>query len=95
MRADDEQIDDERQTNNDALRLVLQLLQEFPSILSKYRLVFVGRDGWNDEKNVLLAQLRSAGLDTSRIVFTGFVSEDTKLQLLLGSQFCIYPSFFE
>jgi glycosyltransferase involved in cell wall biosynthesis len=32
-------------------RVVLQLLQEFPSILSKYRVVFVGRDGWNDEKN--------------------------------------------
>jgi glycosyltransferase involved in cell wall biosynthesis len=76
-------------------KIVLQLLREFPFILSKYRIVFVGRDGWNDEKDTLLEQLRAAGLDTDKIVFTGFVSEETKLRLLLGCQFCIYPSLFE
>jgi glycosyltransferase involved in cell wall biosynthesis len=76
-------------------RIVLQFLREFPSILSKYEIVFVGQDGWNDEKKRLLEQLQCAGLDINRIVFTGFVSEETKLRLLLGCRFCIYPSFFE
>jgi glycosyltransferase involved in cell wall biosynthesis len=75
--------------------IVLHLLKEFPFILNKYRIVFVGRDGWNDEKEALLRQLGAAGLDTGKIVFTGFVTEEVKLRLLLGSQFCIYPSFFE
>jgi glycosyltransferase involved in cell wall biosynthesis len=76
-------------------RIVLQLLREFPSILSRYRIVFIGKEGWNDEKEALLDQLRDAGLDANKIVFTGFASEETKLRLLLGCQFCIYPSFFE
>lgn len=76
-------------------QVVLELVRRYPRILSKYRIVFVGRDGWNDEKHKLMGQLESIGADVSRIVFSGFVSEATKIRLIVGSQFCIYPSFFE
>jgi glycosyltransferase involved in cell wall biosynthesis len=76
-------------------RIVLELIADYPEILDRYRIVFIGRDGWLDEKGRLLGELERLSLDTSRVTFTGFVSEETKLRLLLGSRFCIYPSYFE
>lgn len=75
--------------------IVLELLKEFPEILKRYKIIFVGRDGWRDQKNVLLSELKSINADVDRIIFTGFVSEEEKLRLILESRFCIYPSFFE
>ena len=75
--------------------MVFDLLTENRELLSRYKIVFVGRDGWNDAKGALLGRLREAGLDTDRVVFAGFVSEDAKLKLLANCSFCIYPSFFE
>jgi glycosyltransferase involved in cell wall biosynthesis len=75
--------------------IVLAFLRDNPNMLDKYRFVFIGRDGWNDEKRRMLDELDRLGLPTSRIVFTGFVPEETKMRLVLSSRFCIYPSFFE
>jgi len=75
--------------------IVLGFLRDNPWVLNRYRFVFIGRDGWNDEKQRMLDELAALGLDTGRIVFTGFVPDETKLRLLLSSRFCIYPSFFE
>ncbi len=76
-------------------RIVLELLKRHPDILERFRVVFVGRDGWKDEKAMLLAGLSESGIDARRILFTGFVSEEVKLKLLLNCSFCVYPSFFE
>ncbi len=46
-------------------------------------------------ENRLLDSIRGSGLDASRIVFSGYVGERTKLELLYFSQFCIYASLFE
>lgn len=75
--------------------IVFRMLSENPLIAKTFKFVFIGRDGWNDEKNRLLTELAELGIDSSRIIFTGFVSERQKLALLLGSAFCLYPSFFE
>jgi glycosyltransferase involved in cell wall biosynthesis len=75
--------------------IVLDLLAEYPELLRQYKVVFVGRDGWLDQKAVLFDRLHQHGLDTDRVMFTGFVTEEAKLRLLLGCRFCIYPSLFE
>lgn len=74
---------------------VLNMLRERPDFAERFKIVFIGRDGWSDQKNELLANLQEIGIDPGRIIFTGFVSEEVKFSLLLGSTFCIYPSFFE
>jgi glycosyltransferase involved in cell wall biosynthesis len=76
-------------------RIILSYIQTNPSFLDEFKVVFVGRDGWLDEKNRLLAELRKSEINTDRIVFSGFVSERQKQALLYFSRFCIYPSFFE
>ena len=76
-------------------KIVIEMLARNPGIARQYRCVFVGRDGWLDEKQRLLAQLAEAGIAADRIVFTGFVSGQEKLRLLLNCSFAIYPSFFE
>jgi glycosyltransferase involved in cell wall biosynthesis len=75
--------------------IILSYMKMFPSFLDKYKVVFVGRDGWLDEKTRLLEVLRRQSIKLDRIIFTGFVTESRKLSLLYFSRFCIYPSFFE
>jgi glycosyltransferase involved in cell wall biosynthesis len=76
-------------------KIILSYLQMYPGFLDKFKVVFIGRDGWLDEKNRLLSQLRNSDVDVGRIVFSGLVDERQKLTLLYFSRFCIYPSFFE
>lgn len=76
-------------------RIVFDYLDRDPGFAHRQRIVFVGRDGWLEERSRLLARLDAAGVSADRIVFTGFVSEADKVALMLNSRFCIYPSFFE
>src|SRR5271166_1324942 len=76
-------------------RIIFSYLQLYRRFLDKYKILFVGADGWLDEKNRLLDSIRGSGLDASRIVFSGYVGERTKLELLYFSRFCIYASLFE
>jgi len=75
--------------------LVLQYLAKDPGFARRFRVVFVGREGWLDENRKLLDEIEKAGLPRDRIVFTGFVSEAEKTALLYNAAFCIYASFFE
>lgn len=75
--------------------LMFEYLAQNPSFASRYRIVFIGRDGWLDEKERLLGLLGSSGVDPGRVTFTGFVSDAEKLTLMLNSAFCVYPSRFE
>jgi glycosyltransferase involved in cell wall biosynthesis len=76
-------------------RIVLRHLVRDPSFAYRFRIVFVGREGWLDENAALLREVREAGLPPDRIVFTGYVSEGEKIALLYNAAFCIYASFFE
>ncbi|TVV70742.1 glycosyltransferase family 4 protein [Sphingomonas solaris] len=73
--------------------LVLAHLARDPGFAARYRIVFIGCDGWLDEKARLLAA--AGGVAADRVVFAGFVDEREKLALMLNAAFCIYPSFFE
>lgn len=75
--------------------LMFDYLLQNPSFASRYRIVFIGRDGWLDQKSRLLARLKESGVDPSRVMFTGYVSDAEKLALMINSAFCIYPSRFE
>lgn len=75
--------------------LIFDYLMANPGFASQFRIVFVGRDGWLDEKSRLMKRLDGAGVSADRIVFTGFISNEERTALMLNSAFCIYPSFFE
>ena len=76
-------------------RLVLEYLARNPGFANRFKVVFIGRDGWLDERRELVRLAEAAGVDPDAIVFTGYVSELEKLCLLYNSAFCIYASFFE
>jgi glycosyltransferase involved in cell wall biosynthesis len=76
-------------------RIVLDFLAKNPEFAKRNRVVFIGRDGWLDERNRILAYIADLGIPSDRVVFTGFVSEREKISLLYHARFCIYPSFFE
>lgn len=75
--------------------IIFDYIAAAPSFLERYKVVFAGRTGWLDAKERLLSQVDSAGLDRNRIIFTGFIDERRKAQLVYHAAFCIYPSFFE
>lgn len=76
-------------------RIVIEFLARNPDFAKRNRIVFIGRDGWLDERQRIYAQMAELGIPADRVVFTGFVSEREKITLIYHSQFCIYPSFFE
>ncbi|NBB63516.1 glycosyltransferase [Pseudomonas sp. ODNR1LW] len=75
--------------------IIFDYLMQNPGFAQQYRIVFIGRDGWLDEKARLLERLDGVGIASERIHFTGFVSNAERTALMLNSAFCIYPSFFE
>jgi glycosyltransferase involved in cell wall biosynthesis len=76
-------------------RIILRFLAQDPGFLTRFRVVFVGREGWLDENSVLLKEITKAGLPADRIIFTGYVSDAEKIAFLYNAAFCIYASFFE
>ncbi|MGE6693730.1 glycosyltransferase family 4 protein [Sphingobium limneticum] len=74
---------------------IIELLLRQPDLLADHRLVFIGRDGWLDEMQIMRQRLTKAGISDDKILFTGYVSQETKLRLMLHCSFTIYPSFFE
>jgi len=76
-------------------RIVLEFMARNPDFAKRNRIVFIGRDGWLDERRRIYDQMAELGISADRVVFTGFVSEREKITLMYHSRFCIYPSFFE
>lgn len=76
-------------------QIMLDYLVQHPEFASRFRVVFVGRDGWLEERERLLDLIIKAGVDENRILFAGFLSEADKTALIMNASFCIYPSFFE
>ena len=75
--------------------LILDYISRNPGFAHRFRIMFVGRDGWLNERELLVSRAEAAGVPRDRVVFTGFVSDREKVGLLYNSAFCIYPSFFE
>jgi glycosyltransferase involved in cell wall biosynthesis len=77
-------------------KIIFDFLSEHPDFISKYKIVFVGRDGWLDEKNRLMSRIMEVDPNAAkRILFPGFLSEEKKTALLAMAKFVVYPSFFE
>ncbi|MBB5985027.1 glycosyltransferase family 4 protein [Sphingobium lignivorans] len=75
--------------------MIIDLLMKYPHLLNGYQIVFIGREGWLDEKRRIMDQLATLGIASDRVVFTGYVSDEIKTRLLLNCAFAVYPSFFE
>lgn len=75
--------------------VIFDYLMQNPGFAHQYRIVFIGRDGWLDEKARLLDRLKGVGVSSDRIQFTGYVSNAERTALMINAAFCVYPSFFE
>lgn len=76
--------------------LIFSWLRKNKKILSQYRFVFAGRDGWGPsfneyiESNDLTDEVQSG-----RILHLGYINESLKATLIVGAQAILYPSIFE
>jgi glycosyltransferase involved in cell wall biosynthesis len=75
--------------------IIFEMLGRDPALAGELRFVFVGRDGWLNERSRLVDDLKRFGIDDDRVLFTGFVDDQIKMRLLLNCQFAIFPSRFE
>lgn len=75
--------------------LIFDYLIDNPDFAHRYKVVFVGRDGWMDEKGRLMKKLAEVGVAEDRIQFTGYLTNAERTALMMNSVFCVYPSFFE
>ncbi len=73
------------------LGLLLRALSTPELRRSPLRFVVIGRKGWKVDE--FLAELPVDARE--RLLFSGFVSEFTKYRLIKGSEFLIFPSFYE
>lgn len=76
-------------------QIVLDYIARNPGFANRYRIVFIGREGWLDGRERLTRALEEANISQDRVLFTGYVSEADKVALLLNAAFAVYPSFFE
>ena len=76
--------------------IVLDYLARNRALFNRMRVVFLGRHGWGEKFDALLAryELREP-YEKGRIVFPGFVSEAAKALLLRHARLLVYPSLFE
>ena len=78
------------------ISLVFKWIESNPGLLSKYRFVFAGRNGWGESFDDLTQRFNVAQyVADGRIVHLGFVDEWLKATLLVGAAAVIYPSLFE
>jgi len=75
--------------------IVFDFLSKFPNFANKYKFIFVGKDGWLNEKSRLISRLKNLGISDEKVVFSGFITNTDRAILIANSSFCIYPSFFE
>lgn len=76
--------------------VVLGYLARNRSILRRLKFVFLGRYGWGEKFDALLARHDLHGeYEAGHIVFSGFVSEGAKNLLLRHARLLVYPSLFE
>ncbi len=75
---------------------VLAYISANPDILSRFRIVFLGRFGWGESVETLLEQVGlQAQYESGGILFPGFVNEAAKNALIANAEIVVYPSLFE
>ena len=75
---------------------VLAYISANPDILSRFRVVFLGRFGWGESVETLLGQVGlQAQYEAGSILFPGFVNEAAKISLICNAAIVVYPSLFE
>jgi glycosyltransferase involved in cell wall biosynthesis len=75
---------------------VLEYLASHRTILRRMRFVFLGRDGWGERFETLLARHDlQIEYEAGHIVFPGYVNEVAKNLLLRHARVLVYPSLFE
>ena len=75
--------------------LVLSALRERPDLLSRWRVVFVGQNGWGAEFTTLLETFGLERLAGSRLLHLGYVPDAVRNALLANARCMIYPSLYE
>ena len=77
------------------LRLIADFIRCRPEICDDFAFMFVGRRGWGTQFEEMFGDLMRMRQCRDRILFTDFVSEETKTRLLQHATFAVYPSLFE
>jgi len=77
------------------INMILQYLEKDSSILYKYKIVFLGRDGWGRSFNDLISELKIDNNLKLNIKHFGYVSDEEKNILIMSSRLLIYPSVYE
>lgn len=75
--------------------VVLSYIERNPEILSKYKFVFVGRNGWGETFEDKFEQLDIAEDLKENVLHLGFISHDLKVMLLKSAKLLVYPSVYE
>lgn len=75
--------------------VVLSYIERNPEILSKYKFVFVGRNGWGETFEDKFEQLNIAEDLKENVLHLGFISHDLKVMLLKSAKLLVYPSVYE
>lgn len=76
--------------------IIFEWLSQNPSILSKFRFVFAGRQGWGPSFSEYVDKYNLSGaVASNRIVHLGYVDEALKATLIVGATAIFYPSIFE
>ena len=71
---------------------ISRLISSFSQFSSQFQLVIVGKKGWLYDN--IYAQVKKLNLK-NKVIFTGFVSEYEKIQLLKNAHTFILPSLYE
>lgn len=78
------------------VQVVLDCLSRNPKLAEEAQFVFVGRWGWGDNARALIeTHGLSDMVQSGRILFTGFVSDEARDALLANARFVVYPSKYE
>ena len=76
--------------------LVLDWLSINREFLTKFRVVFAGREGWGKSFRQYLIDYQLEDMfEAGRIVHLGYVTEELKATLIVAAKAVIYPSLFE
>lgn len=77
-----------RKNINGLLEIICKLKQKS----CQYKLVIVGKFGW--KYSSILEKIKKLNLK-NKVIFTGFISEQDKINLLQAAELMIYPSLYE
>ena len=76
--------------------VVFEMLAAHPELLERATFVFVGRWGWGAQvSDLMAAHGLGEAVRSGRILFTGFIGDEARDQLLAEALAVVYPSMYE